>query len=70
MKKILEFTLPEENKESLRAEMATNLTLVIWEMEQWLRNQIKHYEMDYEKVSERLNEIKSEYSIDLDQLIE
>jgi len=42
MKAILEFNLPEDNKEFLLASKAQNWWSVCWEMDQWLRAQYKH----------------------------
>jgi hypothetical protein len=44
MKGILEFTLPEESDEHLTAINASKYKNFIWELDQFLRNQIKYNE--------------------------
>ena len=74
MKAILEFNLPEDQSDF---ELATNgykWQLVAWELDQWLRSQIKYSpeEMSqdvYDKLQEcrdKLHEIKNDYNLKLD----
>jgi hypothetical protein len=42
MKATLEFNLPEDNTEYELANNANKMYSVLWEMEQWLRSNIKH----------------------------
>jgi hypothetical protein len=79
MKGTLEFNLDDsaDMEAYLRAVKSTKLALVIWDMDQYLRAQAK-YAPDsmppevYEsllKTRDKLREIMSEHSIDLDELI-
>ena len=79
MKAILEFDLDDsvDREAHLRAVKSTSLALVIWDMDQYLRAQTK-YAPDsippevYESLQEtrdKLHEIMSDHSIDLDELI-
>lgn len=41
-KVILEFDIPEENHEMLNAINADNLSSIIWDLDQWLRQNYKY----------------------------
>jgi len=73
-KAILEFNLPEESLEFRHACKGTDLSLVIWDLDQWLR-QLHKYEsregieqnskdlVDYAwDIRQKLNELINEYS--------
>lgn len=70
MEGILKFNLPEEEPEFRMAVNAGNYYSSLWEMDQWLRSEIKYndslteneYET-YEKVRDKLREIMSENDI-------
>jgi len=42
MKTILEFNLPEDQEEFNNAIKASDMSVIIWKMDQWLRGKIKH----------------------------
>ena len=70
MKAILEFELPEDHIDFENASMGYKWKLLAWDMDQWLRNQLK-YRYDYkeneyetlEKVRDMLYEIKESYNL-------
>jgi hypothetical protein len=74
MKAILEFNLPEDDFEFQTANNAGKMKSVLWEMDRWLRNNIKHapdamsedeYKA-YEKCKQYLNELLFSERIDID----
>lgn len=79
MKAILEFNLdePTDKEAHLRAVKSTSLAIALWDIDQYLRGQIKHApdsmpEEVYkalQKIRDKLHEIMSENSIDLDELM-
>jgi hypothetical protein len=42
MKAKLEFTLPEDNNEFKMATQGADMYSVLWDMDQWLRTNVKH----------------------------
>lgn len=61
----LKFKLPEEDREFRQAINSEKMYIVLWEMDQWLRGNIKHAPDDmsedtyktFEKCREMLNEL-------------
>ena len=50
------FNLPEESEEYRIAAMAADMHTVLWNLKEWLRNQIKYNgRNDLEEIRERLN---------------
>jgi hypothetical protein len=78
-KATLEFDLnePDDIKSHLRAIKSTDLVLSLWDMDGYLRGQTKHAPDSMspevyntlQNVRDKLYEIMSKYSIDLDELI-
>ena len=76
-KAILEFNLDEQDDQvaHLRAVKALDMTLALWDMDQYLRGLIKHGELDHnvyealQAARDKLYEIKNNHSIDLDELL-
>ena len=75
MKAILEFNLPEDQTNFEFASEGNKWWLVAWDMDQWLRNQIK-YAPDgmtddelkaFEKCRAQLRELLDEYNLNLDK---
>jgi hypothetical protein len=72
MKAILEFDLPSEREEYEDATDGWKYSIVLWEMDQWLRSKIKYddtltdeqYDI-YEGVRKRLWEIAEENEVTL-----
>ena len=71
MKAILEFNLPDDQSDF---ELATNgykWSVVAWELDQWLRSQIKYAPEDmsqevydaFQQCRDKLHEIKEDYSL-------
>ena len=77
MKATLEFDLDDSVDETahLRAIKSTKLAIALWDMDQYLRGLIKYGELDdaiyktLEETRDKLREIMSENSIDLDELL-
>ena len=77
MKAILEFNLDNSDDQMahLRAIKATYMAVALWEMDEYLRGLIKHGDLDHtvydalQAARDKLYEIKSKHSIDLDELI-
>ena len=79
MKGILEFNLEDSADETayIRAVKSTKLAVALWDMDQYLRSQTKYapdsmspevYDVLLE-VRDKLHEIMSDHSIDLDELL-
>ncbi|MFW6121241.1 MAG: hypothetical protein ACOC80_10150 [Petrotogales bacterium] len=65
----LEFDLPEEEFELFQATHAWMLTSIIWDMDEWLRNRIKHFDRDeFQEVREELINIVESYNLSMDQI--
>lgn len=73
MKAILEFDLPEDGDDFKKAANANELSLVLWDLDQWLRSNTKYapdgmsgdaYDA-YEDCRNKLHELLKEYSINL-----
>jgi hypothetical protein len=70
MEGILKFVLPEDEEAFKLAVSAGNLSSAIWEMDQWLRSQLKYndnlteqeYEI-YEKVREEFHNIMTKNDV-------
>ena len=60
---------PEEEHEALRMLKSLDMALVLWDLDQWLRGQIKYYEKNYQEVRDELYRTMEEHGIDLDELI-
>ena len=64
-----------DKAEALQAMKATNYLLALWDVDQWLRGQVKYgYDLTpdtqdaYEKAREELHDILAGYGISLDEL--
>ena len=78
-KGILEFNLEDSADETayIRAVKSTKLAVALWDMDQYLRSQIKHAPDSMPKevydalqeTRDKLHEIMSDNSIDLDELL-
>ena len=74
MKAILEFNLPEENTEYELVNNASKMYSVLWDMDQWLRSNIKHAPDSmsedtynaYQKCRDQLRELMCEENINFD----
>jgi len=70
MKAILEYNLPDEQQEYDLANKGSDLSIIIWDFDQWLRNEVKYNneltdkESDtYYKIRDKLREIMEEHDI-------
>ena len=75
MKAILEFNIPEDQDDFESASQGYKWWSVAWDMDQWLRNQIK-YAPDgmtddelkaFEECREKLRELIDDYNLNLDK---
>lgn len=74
MEATLKFNLPEEQPEFDNAVNGAKWSLVAWELDQWLRSQIKFAPEDmsqdayeaFEECRDKLNEIKNDYGLKFD----
>lgn len=77
MKATLEFNLLEESIEFEQALKGSQSSLIIWELDQWLRNQVKYNPdkknedvlIGYETTRNRLVGIMEEYDLTFDNKI-
>ena len=75
MKAIIKFKLPEEQSEFDMFNKASKMHNILWEMHQWLRQQIKYAPdntsedtyVAYEKSRDMLKDLLNENNIDLDK---
>lgn len=71
MKVIIEFDLPEDSYEYKIAHNAGAMHSVLWDMEQWLRSQVKHGDLNedqykaYSDCKKKLYELLNENNIEL-----
>ena len=71
MKAILEFNLPEDQSDFDNAVNGAKWSLVAWELDQWLRSQIKYTPEEisqdafdaFEQCRDKLHEIKGDYGL-------
>lgn len=74
MKAILEFDLPDDHDEFLKASHANELSLVLWDLDQWLRSQTKYAPDDmsedsykaYQDCRDKLCQLRNEYNVNFD----
>jgi hypothetical protein len=77
-KATLEYNLEEQDERNahMRAVKSLDLTLAIWDMDQYLRGECKHGDLSdeaydaTEKAREKLFEILSNYNISIDELLQ
>jgi hypothetical protein len=77
MKATLEFNLdePVDQAAHMRAVKATDMAVVLWDMDQYLRGLIKYGELDesadkaLEEARDKLHQLMSERVVDLDELL-
>lgn len=65
MKGILEFIFPDDEQEFRVASVAMDWYFAMWDLDQWLRSEIKYQEKDYQAIRDKLHEILGERSLDL-----
>jgi len=64
----IKFNLPEESFELERATKSLDISLALWDIDQYLRSEIK-YQKEFQKVRDKLHEIMGDHGIDLDRII-
>lgn len=73
MKAILEFSLPEENHEYLNALQGAKMRSVLWDLDQWMRAQLKFQELsdgEYDGIKQtrdKLRALLQEENIDINE---
>jgi len=70
MKAKLTFDLsdPEDKDSHLRCVMSGNLCSSLWDFDQWLRDEIKYKDKDYQDIRDKLYAIMHENNINIDEL--
>lgn len=69
MKAILEFNLPEENVEHLMATKAQKMFSLLWDFDQWLRDQIKYHDRNnLQEIRDQFHFMLESHDINLDEL--
>ena len=74
MEAILKFNLPEDREEFAVASKAQDLYFVIWDLEQYLRSELKYKELDsttykaYERLRDKLYEFLQYHGCSLDMM--
>ena len=68
MKAILEFNLPEDNQEFELHTKATKMYCTLWELDQWLRSEIKYKDKELDEVRDKLREFMNDNRIDFDMV--
>lgn len=67
MKAILEFNLPEESSEHQTAVDAAKWKGVLWDLDQWLRSQVKHGgKTELQPVRDQIHELMAEDNLQFD----
>ncbi|MCP4597016.1 hypothetical protein [Neptuniibacter sp.] len=70
-KATLEFNLPEEQSEWRVTDRAMDWALAMWDLDQWARSMIKHFDIDKYRLSlvrEKMCELLEERGISLDDI--
>lgn len=68
MKAILEFNLPEDNQDFDMATKASKMYCTLWELDQWLRGEIKYNGKELDEVRDKLRELMNDNRIDFDMV--
>jgi len=77
-KGILEYDLsnPDDMVSYLRAVKSLDMALILWDMEQYLRSQLKYNEQlsdeeykTFQKVKEKLIELMLKYNVSIDEIL-
>ena len=71
MKAKLTFNLDDQDDEMAldRCRKSLDMALVLCDFDQWLRNEIKYNDKEYNGIREKLKEIMDDHNINLDNLI-
>ena len=66
MKAVLIFNLPEDNQEFELASKALKMYSTLWDLDLWLRSEIKYKDKELDEVREKLRELMADNRIDFD----
>jgi hypothetical protein len=76
MKAVLTFDLPEESQQYAIANKGSDLSIILWDFDQWLRSELKWNDKlteeqgnFYEAVRDKLRDIMSEHGLTFDDEI-
>jgi hypothetical protein len=65
---ILIFNLPEDNQEFELATKASKMYSTLWELDNWLRGEIKYKDKELDEVRDKLRELMNDNRIDFDMV--
>jgi hypothetical protein len=68
MKAILEFNLPEDNQEFELTSKALKMYSTLWDLDVWLRSEIKYKDKELDEVRNKLRELMADNRIDFDMV--
>ena len=66
MKATLEFNLPEDNQEFELTSKALKMYSTLWDLDVWLRSEIKYKDKELDEVRDKLRELMADNRIDFD----
>lgn len=64
----LKFNLPEEQSEYYLATKGFDSFYSLWDFDQWLRNEIKYQDKEYQEIRDKLHEIMGERKVNFDEV--
>ena len=59
----------EDKEEAIRMTYSLELATAIYEMDSWLRSQIKYHEEDFQEVRDEMHRILEDRVIDLEKIL-
>lgn len=65
---ILKYYLPDDQDDFILALHGKDFWVVLFEFDQWLRNEIKYKDKDYQPVRDMLYELMGTYNVNLDMV--
>lgn len=68
MRAILEFSLPEDKQEFELATKALKMYSTLWDLDLWLRTEIKYKDKELDEVRDKLRELMTDNRIDFDMV--
>jgi len=68
MEAFLVFNRPNDEQEFRVASTAMEWYLTVWDLDQWLRDETKYQDKDYQVVRNKLREILRDRNLDLDMV--
>ena len=68
MRAILEFSFPEDKQEFELATKALKMYSTLWDLDLWLRTEIKYKDKELDEVRDKLRELMTDNRIDFDMV--